>query len=222
MRDGRADPAFEGELDRLAANFPIWTAAHRVRVRLPAWRGNCCAVRGIAGCFLGAALGSCSGDDLRTLPGGERFTVSVQGTVTGFAADVIIIDDLLNASDAASPAERLRAQDFIDGSLPTRFDTPGSGTVIAIQQRLHEDDPAGYLRRKGYKHLNLPAIAETDAVIPIGRGFVRQRLKGELMFPEQFSKDVLDGLRRDVGSAVFSMQYQQHPVAVGGSPLRWE
>lgn len=172
--------------------------------------------------FSRAVLDRCAGDHLRTTAGGDRFTVSVGGTVTGFAADIIVIDDLLNASDAASPAERSRAQSFIDGALLTRFDDPARGSVISIQQRLHEDDPAGHLIAKGYRLLNLPAIAPERAVIPIGRNRYHTREPGESLFPELFGLEVLENLRRELGSTVFNMQYQQDPVAASGSPLRWE
>lgn len=172
--------------------------------------------------FPATRLGRCNGDHLRTIRGGDRMTVSVAGTVTGFAADLIVIDDLLNASDATSPTERLRAQDFIDNALLTRFDDPKAGCVIAIQQRLHEVDPTGYLLGKGYRHLNLPAIAPEAGRFPIGMGRYHLRKVGEALFPEVHDLAALEQIRRELGSTVFNMQYQQDPVAAGGSPMRWE
>ena len=45
--------------------------------------------------------------------------------------------------------------------------------MILIQQRLHEEDLAGFvLEHEDWTHLNIPAIAEEDQAIPIGRDAV--------------------------------------------------
>jgi predicted phage terminase large subunit-like protein len=162
-------------------------------------------------------------DEIRTTRGGGRKAVSVGGAVTGHGCDVLIIDDLVKAGDADSETEIVRAQDFIDGSLLSRFDNPAEGRVVCIQQRLHEMDPAGYLLSRGtYRHLNLPAIAEAEETIPLGGGRVHRRKVGDLLCPARLSREDLDALRREMGSAVFAMQYQQDPIAPDGSALRWE
>lgn len=163
------------------------------------------------------------GEEIRTSLGGVRKAVSTGSSVTGFGADVLIVDDLLKAQDAVSETERERAKAYLDSALLTRFDDPSKGLVIAIQQRLHEDDPAGFLLSKGlYRHLNLPAIAERDEDISIGPGRLYRRDKGTALFPQRFDLATLERLRREIGSATFSMQYQQDPIAPEGSVLRWE
>ena len=162
-------------------------------------------------------------EEFRTTAGGGRKAVSIGSAVTGYGADVIIIDDLLKAGDAQSEVELIRAQEFIEGTLLSRFDNPSEGRVIMVAQRLHEMDPPGYLLDKGtYRHLNLPAIAEEDRVISIGQGKVIQRNPGDLLFPERLGRDTLDRMRKEMGAAVFNCQYQQNPIAPDGSPLRWE
>ena len=169
-----------------------------------------------------AAIGNTQ-DEFRTTGGGGRKAVSIGGAVTGHGCDVLIIDDLLKAGDADSETEIERAQTFIDGSLLSRFDNPGTGRVVCIQQRLHEMDPAGYLLSRGtYRHLNLPAIAESEESIPLGGGRLHHRRVGDLLCPGRMSREILDEQRREMGSATFNCQYQQNPVAPDGSPLRWE
>ena len=163
------------------------------------------------------------GEEIRTTSGGVRKAVSTGGAVTGFGADYVIVDDLLKAQDAASDTERERAKTYLDGSLLTRLNNPERGRIIAIQQRLHEDDPAGYLLSKGvYRHLNLPAIAEEDEAIATGPGTLHQREKGSALFPQRFDLGVLERLRREMGTAAFTMQFQQNPISPEGSQLRWE
>ena len=161
-------------------------------------------------------------EEFNTTRGGGRKGVSTGGAVTGHGADIVIIDDLLKASDASSETELLRAQTYIETSLLTRFNDPARGKVIAIQQRLHEVDPAGYLIDKGYRHLNLKAIAEGDETHALSPDRVHHRAQGGALFPQRMDLTELERMRREMGSANFNMQYQQNPIAPDGSALRWE
>ncbi len=162
-------------------------------------------------------------DEFRTTAGGGRKSVSVSGAVTGHGADWIIIDDLMKVGEAASPVELERAQTFIDASLLTRFNNPSQGRLVAVQQRLHEMDPAGYLLAKGmFLHLNLTAIAEEDEEFRLSFRKTHIRRKGEALFPQRMNLEVLEQQRQELGAAAFEMQYQQNPISASGSMLRWE
>jgi predicted phage terminase large subunit-like protein len=88
-------------------------------------------------------------------------------------------------------------------------------------QRLHEDDLAGHLLRQGgWQHLDLPAIAVEDSVIPIGRGKEIIRRRDEVLHPARESQEVLDRIRAEIGSLTFSAQYQQRPVPLEGNLIR--
>lgn len=154
---------------------------------------------------------------------GSRRAVSLGGAVTGLGADILVIDDLMKAGDAQSDVERARVKDFYEQTLFSRLNDKQNGRIIAIQQRLHEDDLAGYLIDKGtFTHLNLTAIANAEETIEIthGRTFVRK--KGEPLFPEREPLVTLEEIRRDIGAFAFSSQYQQDPVPPDGNRLRWE
>lgn len=139
-------------------------------------------------------------DEIRTTMGGGRKAVSIGGAVTGHGCDVLIIDDLLKAGDAESEAELYRAQEFMDASLLSRFDKPSEGRIICIQQRLHEVDPAGYLLSKGiYRHLNLPAIAETSETIPLRRGGHTVASPGTCFAPSEWTGRILINSARKWG-----------------------
>jgi hypothetical protein len=76
---------------------------------------------------------------------------------------MLIVDDLMKASDAHSPVERERVKAYYQDSLVSRLNDKRTGRIIVIQQRLHEDDLAGFLIASGnFEHLNLMAIAERD------------------------------------------------------------
>ncbi len=161
--------------------------------------------------------------EITTSAGGVRKGVSLGGAVTGFGADVIIVDDLMKAADASSEAETQRVHEFYDGSLVSRLNNQETGRIIVIQQRLAEYDLVGYLKEKGnYEVLSLPAIAQCVEDIPLSRGRVHHREIGDLLFPQSQSQAVLDSLRREIGNAAFSAQYLQNPTPPGGNRIRWE
>ncbi|MHC4406424.1 MAG: phage terminase large subunit, partial [Planctomycetota bacterium] len=55
--------------------------------------------------------------EIMTTRRGGRKAVSLGGSVTGFGADVLIVDDLMKAADAQSDIERQRAKDFYEQTL---------------------------------------------------------------------------------------------------------
>lgn len=160
--------------------------------------------------------------ELETTAGGARKAVSVSGSITGFGADLILVDDCMKADDARSPVVREETRNWFDATLLSRLNNKAKGQIVSIQQRLHEDDLPAYMLDKGYEHLNLPAIAERNEAVAMGPGQLHERKVGELLNPDRESRAVLDQLRRDLGPNVFSAQYQQDPVAPEGNLIRME
>jgi predicted phage terminase large subunit-like protein len=161
--------------------------------------------------------------EVRTRQGGFRFATAVGSTVTGYGADLIIIDDLMKAADASYPEARARAQRFVDESLFTRLNDKATGAVIAIQQRLHEDDVSAHLTAKGgYRHLDLPSIAIRDEIIPLTRGRTHVRRIGDVLNPDREPMSVLDEIRVGLGTRAFEAQYQQNPTPADGDIIRWD
>ena len=156
-----------------------------------------------------------------TTEGGGRFAVAVGGSFTGRGADVIIVDDPMKADDAQSEKARRAVNDWYGTTLLSRLDDKEKGAIILVMQRLHEDDLAGKLLRDGgWRHLDLPAIAEDDQDIPIGPGIVHHRKKGEVLHPERESLALLEEIKREMGSLAFSAQYLQRPVPLEGNLIK--
>src|SRR6266481_6029452 len=123
-----------------------------------------------------------SGTELVTTAGGSRYATSVGGTLTGRGADLIIVDDPLKAEEAMSEPARRRVIDWYGGTLVSRLNDKERGPIIVVMQRLHENDLAGYLLGQGgWEHLDLPAIAVEDSVIPIGPAKMITRRRGEIL-----------------------------------------
>ena len=153
---------------------------------------------------------------------GLRYAVSLGGSVTGFGADMLIIDDMMKAQDARSEVEREKTKDYYDQTLFSRLNDKSNGSIIAIQQRLHEDDLAGYLlEEKGFHHLNLPSIAQEPQTIHIGANKLIRRKTGDILFPERESQEVLAKIQHEIGTYTFSAQYLQNPTPIDGARINW-
>jgi hypothetical protein len=162
-----------------------------------------------------------TGFEIVTTLGGGRYATSVGGTLTGRGADLIILDDPLNASEAYSEAARKRVIDWYDGTLVSRLNDKETGSFIGVMQRLHEEDLAGHLREQGgWDCLELPAIALDDEAIPLGHGLTHCRRAGDILHPERESRAALEAIRVEIGSLLFSAQYQQRPTPPGGAMIK--
>lgn len=159
--------------------------------------------------------------ELMTTARGVSLSTSVGGVLTGRGGNFIIVDDPMKPEDAVSDAKRDQAINWFDGTLSTRLDNKEKGVIIVVMQRLQVDDLAGHvLEKEAYVHLNLPAVAESDALISTGWGESHARKSGEPLHPG-FTPAVLDKIKVDVGSFKFSAQYQQQPVPMDGELIKW-
>ncbi|WP_161594687.1 phage terminase large subunit [Marimonas lutisalis] len=151
-------------------------------------------------------------EHMKTTEGGGRQAVSLGGAVTGFGADVIVIDDLAKASDVQSEVIREQARTFFDETLFSRLNDKRNARIVSLQQRLHQDDFSAYLLEKGtFHHLCLPSIAEVPQEIALFGGRTWKRDPGDILSPDREPREVLDQIKADVGTFAFRAQYQQDP-----------
>lgn len=159
--------------------------------------------------------------EVMTTKRGGRLSTSVGGTLTGRGGNIIILDDPLKPEEAMSDAARMNVLNWIDSTLMTRLNSKRDDAVILVMQRLHEDDPvAKFLQRGGWRHLNLSAIADSDEEIQIGPNTFHQRKKGDVLDPLREPLEVLDQIKRDMGTMAFSAQYLQNPIPVEGNMIQ--
>jgi predicted phage terminase large subunit-like protein len=162
-----------------------------------------------------------TGFELVTTAGGGRYATSIGGTLTGRGADLIVIDDPLKAEEAMSELARKRVIDWYTGTLVSRLNDKQCGPIVVVMQRLQENDLAGHLLAQGgWEHLDLPSIALEDTVIALGSGRTVHRRVGDILHPERESKEALERIRAEIGSLMFSAQYQQQPVPLEGNLVR--
>ncbi|MDG2285334.1 MAG: phage terminase large subunit, partial [Alphaproteobacteria bacterium] len=160
--------------------------------------------------------------EFMTTQRGMRLATSIGGTLTGRGGNLIIIDDPHKADEVLSESRRKSAIDWYRNTLVSRLDNKQDDAMILIQQRLHEEDLAGYLLESGdWYHLNLPAFAEDDESIPLGPGKYHQRKAEDVLHKGWESKKTLEHIKKELGSYTFAAQYQQRPVPIGGGMVKW-
>jgi predicted phage terminase large subunit-like protein len=104
----------------------------------------------------------------------------------------------------------------------SRLDDKRKGVIIVVTQRVHAQDLTGFLLENSsdWELLSLPAIAESDERIQIGKNIIHERRAGEALHPEREPIELLERTRREQGSDIFSAQYQQAPVPAGGNMFK--
>lgn len=151
-------------------------------------------------------------------PGGNRYSTSVGGTLTGFHGHILIWDDPVNPQQAVSPVEMDNINRWMDQTLPTRKVNKEVSVTIGIMQRLHQNDPTGHIlgKKKGnVKHICLPA--ELD---DYGHTLKPQELAAHytdgLLDPIRMPRYVLKDLEADLGQYGYAGQMGQDPTPPTG------
>lgn len=155
---------------------------------------------------------------LENLSGGVKECGTMKSPPTGSGANIIIIDDPHNTSEAESEVERKKVCDNFGGDFMTRLNNKQEDCIVVIMQRLHEMDLTGtLLERGGWTHLKIPAIADKDYTYyyPNSDKVFKVFKKGEILNPELESAEVLKELKSQLGSYAFNGQYMQDPFPAG-------
>jgi predicted phage terminase large subunit-like protein len=178
--------------------------------------------------------------------GGERRAMTFQ-SVTGFGADIMVIDDAHDIKSVDSKAIREDVLRTWDEVLQTRLNDPQNGIFIVIMQRSHERDLVGHILAKEFSgmHVCLPAEFERDHPhvfanpnwpVPrrtdtsngadggpkIGQAWYDFRNPGEPLWKARFSKDELKRQHKTLTSHAAAGQLQQRPSAREGGLFKWE
>lgn len=175
--------------------------------------------------------------------GGERRAMSFSG-LTGFGADILVVDDAHDMKTVDSEAARETVLRTWDEVLQTRLNDPKTGIFIAIMQRSHERDLIGHILAKEFNgmHVCLPAEHErthpyvfleakpgwavprqtdssngADGGPKIGEPWYDFRNEGEALWQSRFPKSVLQQQWiAAMTSHAVAGQLQQRPAAREG------
>jgi len=163
-----------------------------------------------------------SNERTKIILGGNRYSTSVGGTLTGFHADIIIWDDPINPQQALSDIQLEIASTWIDRTLSTRKTDKEKSVTIGIMQRLHDADPAGHLLKKkkeNLRHICLPGEIRNF------KEYLRPKRLTKFYVDDLFDKnrmtwDVLRELEADLWQYGFAGQIGQNPAPAGGGMFK--
>ncbi|BCO41222.1 hypothetical protein MINTM001_23610 [Mycobacterium paraintracellulare] len=150
---------------------------------------------------------------------GGLLATGINSGVTGFGADLMVIDDpVKDAAEADSAAHRRRVITEYRSTLATRVH-PG-GSVLLVMTRWHERDLAGELldaEPDVWTHTNVPAVAETGVPDALGRepGAAMTSALG-------FTADHFAAARRTSGERAWYALYEGVPSAPEGGLVKRE
>lgn len=153
--------------------------------------------------------------------GGGRMACTVGGmSPTGFHAHFILVDDPLDPQQARamSGVELAAANNFMSEVLPSRKVDKNVTPTWLIMQRLHQNDPTGYLLEKGKQVRHICLDAEKSRNIKPLR--LRRYYVDGLMDPVRLSRAILDEARKDLGEYGYAGQYNQNPIPRGGGMFK--
>lgn len=152
---------------------------------------------------------------LKDSRGGEMYSVP-KNSITGFGADVLIIDDLTNVSQAIKDMQEMESAwiTYTD-VLPSRINDPTKHAIINIMQRIAVNDIIGRIQKdprlsSSYTFVTLPAQFKYRTILlcPIsGKVFIYN--KGDYLFPEQFGD--YSTIRCRITDHTWKAQYLQEP-----------
>ena len=164
-----------------------------------------------------------------TAKGGRCRAAGLKGGITGFGAELFIIDDpIKNKEQAQSEAVIAKIHDEMGPSVQSRIH-PG-GKLIVIQTRWVENDVVGYIEKNWsefiWKTINLPCECEDATNDPLGRQ-VGDSLMGEHLGDEGLPLRIRNDNKwlrskktlvcAGEGEHTWNALYQGHPSAQNGN-----
>ncbi len=155
----------------------------------------------------------------RNTAGGHRISKVMGQKGQGVDADVILIDDPLDSTDAYNDKAAL-VEHVVTyrQKIISRLNNPATGIVVLFMQRVHQIDLAGVMIEEGgWEQLILPAEWDGKKRFTILGSYDPRTEEGELLFPARFPQDVLDQKKIDLTARGYAGQYQQLPAPATGA-----
>jgi phage uncharacterized protein (putative large terminase), C-terminal domain len=151
-----------------------------------------------------------------TKEGGGCLSAGLNGTITGFGANLFLVDDpYKNMVDFESFKDRVWSN--YQSAVNTRMESVnGLGNIIiVIHTRWNQDDLIGRLSLlPNFEVINLPIICEYEKNDPLGRK------RGEVLCKELKDINGVNELKMSCGDDVFNALYMGNPRVDGGNEFK--
>lgn len=162
------------------------------------------------------------GQPPRISHGGNRFSTSVGGTVTGFHGHINIVDDPIDPNGALSEGEIKKTNHWMNATLPSRMVNKNTTVTILVMQRLHQNDPTGHLlkiRGKSIKHICLPGEIKNYAKLVQPPEWIKYYSPEGLLDVNRLDWKALNEFLL-YGQYTYGSQIGQDPVPLGGGMFK--
>tara|TARA_R100001509_G_C4881417_1_gene220262 strand:- start:1571 stop:3055 length:1485 start_codon:yes stop_codon:yes gene_type:complete len=144
--------------------------------------------------------------------GGEYYAVGVGGALAGRGADLCIIDDPVSEQDALSPAALDSIYEWYTSGPRQRLQ-PGGAIIIVMTRWSIRDLTAKVLNKQAEGGADQWEVVEFPAIFPD---------TDNVLWPEFWSRDELEGVRASIPVAKWNAQYLQNPTAEEGAIIKRE
>jgi predicted phage terminase large subunit-like protein len=144
--------------------------------------------------------------------GGEYYAVGVGGALAGRGADLCIIDDPVSEQDALSPAALDNIYEWYTSGPRQRLQ-PGGAIIIVMTRWSIRDLTAKVLQKQAEGGADQWEVVEFPAIFPE---------TDNVLWPEFWSREELDGVRASIPVAKWNAQYLQNPTAEEGAIIKRE
>ena len=160
--------------------------------------------------------------DGEMIRGGNRLSTSVGGTLTGFHAHILIVDDPLDPNRSVSPVEVKSTNRWMEQTLSTRKVNKAITPTILVMQRLHQNDPTGHIldkKRDNVRLISIPGeIREFKKYLnppELAKYYIN-----DLLDPKRMNWKVMEDMKATLGQYGYAGQVGQHPVPPGGGMFK--
>lgn len=152
--------------------------------------------------------------------GGYRYTCTPGISPIGRHAHLIVVDDPIDPEESLTDLARQNVNSWFKNTLPTRVVNKTISAMIVVMQRLHEDDPSGFLLKEDggagkIRHIKLPGKID-NAVHCLPKEAESIYNPEGYLEPIRLGRDVLDALRVKMGPYNYAGQIDQEPIPQSG------
>lgn len=146
---------------------------------------------------------------IKLIRGGTIRSTSVNSSIGGFGADLIILDDLNRIDDPLREGRLEAVNRKLDGEILSRLNKKKDGIVVITQHRLAENEASGHASQNPrFKVLAQPLIAPRRREYKLSTGEVWVRPKGDILVPGSYDKRDIKEIKNTLYPP-FHWYYQQ-------------
>ena len=138
--------------------------------------------------------------------------LGVTSSMVGGHYDIIILDDITDQKNSRTEMRRRDLVDWLNKTLMPMLEPEGK--ILSIGTKWHQNDIHAYLQGiSSYVCKVYKAIIEDPSEL---------NPNGKVLWPERWSYEKLNQIRKEYGNTTFMMQYQNEYISDEDSPIKYD